>query len=376
MVLALIVALGATVGSVLALRSPVRAQPAPAPERPEVGIIVVHRAVTPLPLEYAGRVAGFRDVEVRARVDGLLLTRDFEEGGEVEKGQALFEIDPAPFRLALSRAQADLLRAQATLRQAEEEFGRTEDLFQRGVSAQKQRGVALAARDQARANVQLAQADVDSATLNLGYTTLTAPVAGVTAFRSPPVGTLVQAQQTVLTTITQIDPAYVNFSVSDEEDQDLEALNARRTSPLKRADLAVSIRFGSGRNYPLPGKLDLAARRVDTQTGTIQTRAVFPNPDQVLLPGQFVRVHIDGVTIPDAITVPSRAVSQGQQGATVYVVGKNDDAELRVIRLGAEVGTGWVVEDGLKEGDRVIVDGVIRVSPGTVVKPVPIAAAR
>src|SRR5262249_32983195 len=154
-------------------------------------------------------------------------------------------------------------------------------------------------RDQARAAVQLAEAEIRTARLNLDYTTVVAPVSGVTALQSPPVGTLIQAQQTLLTTITQLDPAYVSFSFTDTEAQDFRELNQRRAKPITAEDLTVELRYGNGTAYPQIGKIDTAAQRVDMQTGTIEARAVFPNPDGVLLPGQFVRIVVRGVTLPD-----------------------------------------------------------------------------
>lgn len=346
----------------------------PAAPPPEVGIVVAKPAEVPLPLEYAGRVAGFRDVEVRPRVGGLLLERGFAEGTKVEADQLLFRIDPAPYEVALSRAEAQLKEAQAALRQAEDEFARSDELLRRGVSTVKQRDDAASKRDQAQAAVQVAEAEIASAKLNLSYTTVNAPVSGVTALLSPPVGTLVQAQQTLLTTITQLDPAYVSFSFTDEEGQEFRALNERRATPIGKEDLTVALQYGTGRSYGLPGTIDVAAQRVDLQTGTIQARAVFPNPDGDLLPGQFVRVQVRGVTLPDAIVIPKRAVSQGPQGPSVYVVAADDTAEVRPIRLGHELAAGWVVREGLKGGERVVVDGVIRVRPGAPVKAVEIGS--
>lgn len=275
--------------------------------------------------------------------------------------------------MALSRAEAQLLQAQATLRQAEENFERVEDLFRRDVSPKKLLDDALSARDQARASVKLAEAEIEGAKLNLSYTTIKAPVAGVTALQSPSIGTLIQAQQTLLTTITPLDPAYVSFSFTDEEGQAFRAMNARRAQPISEKDLVVGLKYGIGSVYPKEGKIDTAAQRVDPQTGTIQARAVFPNPDGVLLPGQFIRVSIRGVTLLDAILIPRQAVSQGPQGPSVYVIGPNDTAEARPIRLGPELAAGWIVQDGLKSGERVVVDGVIRVRPGGAVRPVALA---
>jgi membrane fusion protein (multidrug efflux system) len=338
----------------------------------EVGVIVAQKAEVPYPVEFAGRVAAFRDVAIRPLVSGLLLTREYEEGAKVNQDQVLFRIDPATYQVALTRGEAQLLQAQSRLRQAEDNFARIEELSRRGVSTDVQLDEARTERDQARAEVQLAEADIRSAKLNLSYTVVNAPIAGITSLQSPPVGTLIQAQQTLLTTITQLDPAYVNFSFTDEEGQAFRALNERREKPIRQEDLAVDLQFGNGSVYPQAGKIDTAAQRVDPQTGTIQARAIFPNHDGALLPGQFVRVRLRGITLLDAIIVPKEAVGQGPQGPSIYVIGENDAAQVRHISLGPELAEGWVVRQGLTGGERVIADGVIRVRPGAPVRPKPL----
>jgi membrane fusion protein (multidrug efflux system) len=347
----------------------------PPPPPPEVGVVEAREAEVPFPVEYAGRVAGFRDIEVRPRVGGLLLKREFEEGSAVKAGQTLFIIDPATYQVALARAQAQAQQAQATLRQTEENFARIQELMRRGVSTEKQLEDAQAARDQARAAVQLANAEIQSAQLNLGYTTVTAPAAGVTTLQTPPVGTLIQAQQTLLTTITQLDPAYVNFSFTDAEGQAFRELNQTRAKPLTEKDLTVELRYANGTVYGKTGTVDTAGQRVDPQTGTIQARAVFPNPDGAVLPGQFVRIVVRGITLPNAIVVPKQGIVQGPQGPSLYVVAANGTAEARPVRLGRELAAGWVVQEGLRPGERVVVDGVIRVRPGAPVRAVPAAPA-
>jgi membrane fusion protein (multidrug efflux system) len=312
---------------------------------------------------------------VRALVGGLLLKRGFEEGGKVARGQLLFQIDPSPYQVALSRAEAQLDQAQASLRQVQDNFARVEELSRRAVATDKQKEEALAARDQARAIVQAAQAEIASTKLNLSYTEVVAPIAGVTSLQSPAIGTLIQAQQTLLTTITPQDPAYVSFSFTDEELQGFRDLNERRAKPIVDADLSVELQYANGRLYAHRGRIDTSAPRVDPQTGTIQARAVFPNPEGLLLPGQFVRLRILGITLLDAIAIPKEAVSQGPQGPFVYVVDANDAAELRPVRLGRQVGLDWVVSEGLKAGDRVVVDGVIRVRAGAKVTPVKFVGA-
>lgn len=351
--------------------SPQRQAPAAAAlPLPEVGFIVVQPAEVPIPVEFSGRVTAVRDVEVRPRVSGLLLAREFEEGSQVKQDQALFRIDPATYQVEQSRAEAQLAQAEAALRQAEENYARMEELSRRQIAAERQFEEARSLRDQARASVQLAQANLEGAKLNVSYTTVMAPVSGVTALQSPPVGTLLLAQQTLLTTITQLDPAYVSFSFSGEEAQAFRELNERREKPISEKDLVLELRYGLNTIYPHKGRIDTAAQRVDPQTGTIQARGIFTNPDGVLLPGLFVRVRLTGISLPDAIVVPREAISQGAQGPSVYIIGENNTAQPRPIRLGSEVAEGWVVREGLRGGERVIVDGVIRVRPGAPVKPV------
>lgn len=338
---------------------------------PEVSVVNLVPATIPLPLTYAGRIAGFRNVEIRPQVGGVVLKREYEEGARVSRGQVLFRIDPRPYQVALDRAQAQVAQAEATFVQAQQNFKRIEQLASRQIATEKQLDDARGARDQADAAVKLAQAEVANATLNLGYTTVSAPVAGITSLRSPPEGTLVLAQQTLLTTITQIDPAYVNFAVTDEEFKSLRETNRARPDPIKPENIVVELQYGDRTTYDHPGKLDVTASSIDSQTGTIQIRAIFPNPDGSILPGQFVRVVLRGITLPDAILVPKQAISQGPQGPFVYVVAANKTAEARPVKLGRELDAGWIVQAGLKGGEQLIVDGVMRIRPGAPVRPVP-----
>jgi membrane fusion protein (multidrug efflux system) len=176
--------------------------------------------------------------------------------------------------------------------------------------------------------------------------------------------------------ITQLDPAYVNFSFTTAEYRAFRELNQQRKQPIKSEDLTVELQYGDGSVYPLKGRIDIAEQQVDLQTGTIEARAIFPNPDGAILPGQFVRAAVQGVTLPDVIVIPERAISQGPQGPFVFVIEPSDTAQARLVRLGQEVATGFVVRDGLLPGDRVVVDGVIRVRPGAPVNAVPADLAR
>ncbi|HWL95330.1 MAG TPA: efflux RND transporter periplasmic adaptor subunit [Phycisphaerae bacterium] len=343
-----------------------------APPPAEVGVMKVQRADVPLPLTYAGRVAGFRNVEIRAQVSGIILKREFVEGAKVKQGDVLFRIDPRSYQAALDRANAQLSQAQATLTQSEENYRRIEELSQKQVATGKQFEDARAARDLARAAVQGAQAEIQTAKLNIEFTTVKAPVTGPTSLTSPPEGSLVQAQQTVLTTITQLDPAYVNFSTSESEFVELRGINQAREKPLTPADIEVALQFGDRSPFPVKGKLDVSASTVDPRTGTLQIRSIFPNADGALLPNQFVRVLLTGVSLQNVFVVPQQAVSQGPQGAFVYVVNSaNNGVMVRPIKLFREVAGGWAVKDDLKDGETIVVDGVQRVRPGAPIKPVP-----
>ncbi len=354
-------------------RPAARPATAAAPPPPEVGVVTLTAADVPLPLQFAGRVSGFRVVEIRSQVSGILLKREFNEGAVVNLGDVLFRIDPRSYEAALARAQAQAALARATLTQTEENYKRVEGLVAQKVSAQKSLEDAIAARDQARASIQSTQADVDTAKLNLEYTVIKAPVTGPTSIVSPPEGTLVQSQQTLLTTITQLDPAYVNFTFTDSELRALQEINKSRDTLFNSDAVKVELQFGDGSVYPQLGTVDTRSRTVDPRTGTILVRAVFPNHEGGLLPGQFVRVNMTGITMPDAIVVPKAAISQGPLGAFVYLVEADNVARARQVRLARELDDGWIVRKGLQSGDRIVVDGVIRVRPGNVVRPVPIA---
>jgi membrane fusion protein (multidrug efflux system) len=348
---------------------------AAAPPPAEVGVLQLAAADVPLPLNYAGRIAGFRVVEIRAQVGGILLKREFVDGEPVKAGQVLFRIDPRSYEAAVARAKAQVAQAQATLTQANENYTRVQGLAARQVSTQKALEDATAAREQGMAALASARADLQTAELNLEYTVIKAPIAGLSSIEaSPPEGTLIQPQQTLLTRITQLDPAYVYYTITDSELRNFRDINTRRDRPLTADDVGVRLQFGNGDIYPQEGKVDTSSGIVDPRTGTIQIRAVFPNHKDGLLPGQFVRVNILGVTLPNAILVPKTAISQGPQGPFVYVVDTNDMAQVRPVTLDREVATGWIVSKGVQAGDRVVVDGVIRVRPGAKVKPVPAAA--
>lgn len=370
-IVAVAIVVAIVVAAVLWWNRPKPAPAATAPPPPQVGVVEVKAADVPLPLDFSGRVAGFRVVEIRAQVSGVLLKREFQEGAVVDVGQVLFRIDPRTYEAAFARANAQAAQAKAALIQAEENFKRQEGLAAQRVATQKAYEDAVAARDQARAAVLSTEADVLTAKLNLEFTTIKAPVKGPTSLVSPAEGTLIKAQDTLLTTITQLDPAYVNFTFTDSELRRLQEIDTSPEALFDSKKVKVELQFGDGAVYPHTGTVDTRSRTVDPRTGTILTRAIFPNQDRALLPGQFVRVKMTGIVMPDAIVIPKIAVSQGPLGPFVYLVEKDNVARARPVRIYRELPEGFIVRKGLAAGDRIVVDGVIRVRPGAVVNPVP-----
>jgi len=348
----------------------------PAPPPPEVAVVTVQPRNMPIAFEYVGQTAGAQEVEVRARVSGILLSWNYDEGRPVRKGQSLFTIDPAPFRTALDRADAALAAAQARRNQARREIERLEPLVEKGMVTRKAFDDAVAAEEVAIAETRAAQAALEQARLDLGYTRVEAPLAGVTSRALKSVGSLVEAQQTLLTTISQVDPIHVVFSVSESDHLRVAAQSGSGRLVLPAGGrFAASVRLSDGTTYARSGRVDFADVRINPDTGASEMRAVLPNPDQLLRPGQFVRVRLEGAAVPAALTVPQRAVLEGPQGKLVLVVNASNVVEPRPVQVGQWSGDDWIIDSGLKAGERVIVDGVVKATPGTTVKPVALAPA-
>ena len=345
-----------------------------APPAPEVGVVAVQPRDVAVENEYAGRTAGYREVEVRARVIGILQKRTYVEGQRVKAGDVLFQIDPAPFAVALARAQARLQDAEAQLRQAERDWTRVAALYEENAISARERDTSQSNLDLARANLAAAKTDVDAARIDLGYTRVEAPVSGVTSLEVRSEGSLVGpgAADSLLTRITQLDPLYVNFSYPDADALRQRALLASgKLSMAGEERLAAELRFGDGSVYGHEGYISFTDSTIDPATGTVRARAVFPNPEASLLPGQFVRIVPKGLVRKDVIVIPQAAVMQGPQGTFVYLVGDDDKAKVQPVTTGAAIGADWLIEEGLKPGDRVIIEGVIKVRPGEPVKPAP-----
>ena len=356
------------IGLVLAGCGGEQAQPPASP--PEVSVVTVSAAPISSISELPGRVQAVRTAEVRARVDGIVERRLYEEGTDVRAGTALFQIDPRPLRAALDAAQASLRRAQAERTNARRDVERFRPLVARNAISQQEFDAATARAAQAEADVGSAEAQVEQARLNLGYATVTAPIAGRAGRAEVTEGALVSAAQgTLMTTVEQLDPVYVNFSPSQTQVLELRRdLQAGRLRMPNLADTRVTLILEDGSIYERSGRINFLAQSVDPSTGTVSLRAEFPNPRRILLPGEFVRARVEAGVNPSGILVPQRAVQLAAQGASVMLVGANNVATPRPVQLGQMRGGQWEIRSGLKPGDRVITDGLQKVRPGTPVR--------
>ena len=347
------------------------AQAADAPPAPEVLVETVKAAPLPLELEYSARTAGFREVQVRAQVSGILQERTYLEGSQVKQGQVMFRIDPRTYQAALARAKGALAQEQARYRQTDRDLRRIRELQKKGFASESELDNAISNFEQSKANIQAAEAEVQSKQIDLDYCTVEAPISGITSKETVSEGSLMVAgdpSASLLTNITQLDPIYVNFAPPDRDVESLRSGLQSGALVLEGEQMRVQIKFGDGSSYPLEGKVDFTDSLVDRSTGTVSTRAVVPNPEQQLLPGQFVSVVLKGVSLPSAITVPERAVAQGPRGTFVYVVDAGGIARMREVSTGRTAAGRWVVESGIGEGDRVIIEGLPKVRPDAPVK--------
>ncbi len=341
----------------------------PATPPPEVTVAVVQLRDLPANFEYVAQISGVREVEVRPRVSGILEKWNYTEGSKVAAGQSLFTIDAAPYRAALARAEADLVSAQASFDQAKRNAGRLKPLYEAKAVSQKEYDDATSGEQVTGANVKAAQAAMTEARLNLSYTRVEAPISGITSRALQSEGSLVQAQQTLLTKISQIDPVHVIFSFTEAEHLKFTRAMADGTLRLpKDGKFDVKLKLADGSEYTRPGKVDFTDVRVDPATGTIDARAVIGNPQGLLRPGQFARVQLSGGVRPNAIAIPQRAVLEGPGTKIVLTVNAQGIVEPRPIQVGDWSADEWVITGGLKAGDQVIVDGVVKARPGSPVK--------
>jgi membrane fusion protein, multidrug efflux system len=350
-------------------------QPQQAPPPPEVAVQTVQANGVPLDLTYTARTVGSREVEVRARVGGILLKRRYEEGSRVKEGQPLFLIDQEPIRARVASARAELSVAKARMDEAKRQRDRILPLFEQNAVSQSRRDEAVSGFEVAQANMEAAESNFRTAQLDLEYTDVRAPISGLTSREVMSEGSLVSTEQSssLLTTIVQVDPLYVEFSVPEAEASLIRGGLA--PSPTAVAPI-VKLLLDDGSEYSDSAKVTFVDNAVDRGSGTVRVRAVLRNPDGKLLPGQFVRAKVEGVSLANAVSVPRKAVMANSQGASVFIVGSDNKVEVRPVQVARNMGNNVVITQGLQAGDRYIVEGAfMRVQPGMQVNTVSVDGA-
>ena len=354
-----------------------RPGPPPAAPPPQVGIVVVHAQPVPLTRNLVGRLSATRSADVRARVAGVLLKRLYTEGSDVKAGQALFQIDPAPLRAALDGALASLAQAEANATNAHVTAQRSRQLLPSGLVSRSDLDNAEAAERSTAAAVQQAKAAVGTARINLSYASVTAPIAGRAGQQGVTEGALVgQGTATLLTTVEQIDPIYVNF---DQPAVDIERLRraqaAGSVTMARGRQVSVQVILADGTPYAHTGTLDFLDVSVDPATGAVALRGIIPNPDHQLLPGMFVGVRLTSSAVNRGFLVPQAGLLRDAQGAYVLVADADDKVAQKRVTTESLAGPNWIVTEGLADGDRVIVSGTQSARPGSSVAAVPATAA-
>lgn len=330
----------------------------------EVPVREIQSGVTTVSRTYTGRISGSRAVEVRARVNGTLESRDYEEGELVQEGDILFHIDPRRYEVRLQRAEAEVARAEAVERQAQREWQLVSSLFEDEAISQRERNEALSELELARTGLQLAEADRENARIDLEYTEVKAPITGVAGLSEFSEGSLVDSG-TLMTTLTQLDPVHVLFSIPEAQINEF--------APQIRSGNRLQVRLATrdSKEYSEPGRLDFTESAINPDTGSVRVRAVFPNPRRELVPGQFVRMTLAGLSVGLVIHLPDEAIAEDADGALVYVVNEEGRAEPRPVTLGPGLGGGEVIiTDGISEGEQVIVASIHGLEENARVTPV------
>ena len=339
------------------------------PTSPAAPAVVVAQKLAPRPVvvssEYVGTTEAIEQVEIRARVSGLLERRLAPEGERVRRGQPLFRIDSQPFLDAVAQAEAALAQAEASAMQAAQDFSRTESLASRDAVSQQELDAARARRDSTAAAVKSAGAALSTARLNLGYTTVVSPISGVLGRAQLKEGALVSAYSSLLATVYSTDPIHVNFALSEPDLARLQQQSGRPLDPRDPNPLPVKLLRPDGSDYPQAARIDFVDPAVDPRTGTLSVRLTVENPDNGLRSGQFVRVSAGAQTLPAAILVPQRAVQDLQGKRYVWIIDGESKAQQRDVTMGPQIGSDWLVLKGLSGGETVIVDGAQRIKAGT-----------
>ncbi|MEA9393921.1 efflux RND transporter periplasmic adaptor subunit [Lelliottia amnigena] len=343
-------------------------------QAPQVTVYVVKSAPLAVTTELPGRTDAFRVAEVRPQVSGIVLRRNFTEGSDVSAGDSLYQIDPATYKAAYDSAKGEMAKAEAAANIAHLTVKRYEPLVGTQYISRQEYDQAVANARQADASVIAAQASVETARINLAYTKVSSPITGRIGKSSVTEGALVtNGQASALATVQQLDPIYVDVTQSSNDFMHLKQSNLQKNN----ATSSVQLLMENGQPYPLKGTLQFSDVTVDESTGSITLRAVFPNPQHRLLPGMFVRARIDEGIQPDAILVPQQGVTRTPRGdATVLVVNDKDQVELRNVIAPQAIGERWLITEGLKDGDRVVVSGLQKIHPGATVVAVPDSASK
>lgn len=340
------------------------------PQIPVVGAVRLEPQNVPLSFEFSARAQGSKETEVRARVGGILLKRNYVEGSAVKEGDILFEIDPDQYQVALDRAEANMAQVEANLKNAEIDWARKEKLAKDRIVSEKALDDARAALDSYKASYMQAKAEVNAAKLNLDYTKVKAPISGITSMEAQSEGSLISANG-MLTTITQLDPIYVIFSASENEILSLSNMVERGLirNPYNKSEIFALVKFSDGSTYNKEGKINFINPSIDESTGTIKLRAVFENPEQRLRPGQFLRLAMEGLTRINALLVPQEAVMQSGAGSYVYRINAEGKVESVNVRTGLVAPDGsWIIDEGLSPGNIVVTTGLMKIRPGMSVK--------
>lgn len=346
----------------------------PAPPPPEVSVLKITTGPVTIFDDFVGQTEAVDTVEIRSRVQGLLQRQAFKDGARVRKGDLLFVIDQQPFVAALAQAKANLAQMEASLTNSKQNLARMKRLVAQQAVSQQDYDAAVAKEGMDAANVLAAQAAVQEAQLNLGYTTIVAPQDGVMSKALVKPGSMITVAQTLMATQYSTDPMYVNFAVSEEKMLTLLRRFKAETGAGEQGTPPFRVKLVDGSDYPHPGRLNFVAAAVDAKTGTLQMRIALPNPEDSLKPGQFVRVIVPVSERPQAIRIPQQAVQELQGLKSVYVIGADGRAASRQITASRRVGNDWLVEQGLQAGEVVVVEGTQKVHPGAPVKPVFLAA--
>lgn len=341
---------------------------------PEVGVVTLQPQNVTLTTDLPGRTTAYRVADVRARVDGIVLKRDFTEGGDVKAGQRLYKIDPATYQASFDSAKATLAKAEANRASTKLLADRYKNLVAAEAVSKQDYDNAVASALQAEADVAAGKAAVETARINLSYTDVPSPISGITGLSQVTEGAYVQSSgATLMTTVQQIDPMYVNVTQSAADGLRLRAaLAAGKLQSAGPNAAKVSLTLEDGTTYPLDGKLQFSDITVDQTTGSVTVRALFPNPNKVLLPGMFVHAQLKEGSKPNALMVPQQGVTRDQKGEpTALIVNKEGKVELRHLVTDRAIGDKWLVTSGLEAGDQVIVAGLQKVRAGAPAKPVP-----